>query len=371
MFRAMGTKRLAVVAGARPNFMKVAPLLVALRDAPDLSAQLVHTGQHYDVRMSDVFFTDLDMPAPDVSLGVGSDSHGRQTAAVLAAFEAYCEAERPDLVVVVGDVNSTLACALAARKLEIPVAHVEAGLRSRNWSMPEETNRVLTDVISDYLFTPSPDANENLRAEGIADERIHLVGNVMIDSLVRAVEASDARGGALPVEVREPFGLVTLHRPSNVDEMTQLGELLRGIDALGVPLVFPVHPRTVKQITDAFRPTGSLHLVDPLGYYDFVSQMRRAAFVITDSGGIQEETTFLGIPCLTLRPQTERPITITQGTNELATLQTLPEQVSTILDGKWKKGAVPELWDGKAAERIVAVFERGIVARLPGASGAD
>ena len=356
--------RIFVVAGARPNFMKVAPLMAAFRDHEAFDVSLVHTGQHYDELMSDVFFSDLGLEPPDVSLGVGSGSHAEQTAGVLIGFENLCSKDAPDLIIVVGDVNGTLACALAARKLGIPVAHVEAGLRSRNWSMPEETNRILTDVISDYLFTPSPDADENLRREGIGSERIHWVGNVMIDSLVRALETLDSGRPVPDVGVEGAFGLVTLHRPSNVDDLGRLGDVLGSLASLEVPLIFPVHPRTAKQIAQDLGPSDSVRMIDPVGYYDFVGLMRKAALVVTDSGGIQEETTYLGIPCLTLRPQTERPITIEQGTNELATIDSLPEQVQRILDGDWKEGSVPDLWDGHAAERIVAVLSEGIERRL-------
>lgn len=352
------------VVGARPNFMKVAPVLAALRRSRALGFSLVHTGQHYDALMSDVFFTDLGMPEPDVSLGVGSGNHGQQTAQVLSRYEQVCLESRPDLVVVVGDVNSTLACALAARKLNIPVAHIEGGLRSNNWEMPEETNRILTDVISDYLFTPSPDADANLAREGIGPERIHRVGNVMIDSLVRALEALDDGRSTFDPGVGPDFGLVTLHRPSNVDDMRRFAELLDALGSLDVPLVFPVHPRTAKQISDDLSPAPLLKMIDPLGYYDFVELMRRTAFVLTDSGGIQEETTYLGVPCLTLRPQTERPITITQGTNELATVESLPGQITRIMAGEWKQGAIPDLWDGNAATRIVEILARGIEPRL-------
>ena len=364
MGRSEAGKRIFVVAGARPNFMKVAPLMAAFHDEGSFEVSLVHTGQHYDELMSDVFFSDLGLEPPDVSLGVGSGSHAEQTAAVLTGFEKLCLEEKPGLGIVVGDVNSTLACALAARKLGIAVAHVEAGLRSKNWDMPEETNRVLTDVISDYLFTPSADADDNLRREGIDAARIHLVGNVMIDSLVRALGTLDSGRPRPDIEVEGAFGLLTLHRPSNVDDLQRFGEVLGSLAALDIPLVFPVHPRAAKQIARDLDPGPSLKLMDPLGYYDFIALMRESAFVVTDSGGIQEETTYLGIPCLTLRLQTERPTTIEQGTNELATLESLPEQVSAILSGSWKEGTVPELWDGHAAERIVAVLSQGIEKRL-------
>ena len=352
--------QILVVAGARPNFIKVAPLLAELkRPEGRLRARLVHTGQHYDPGMSDVFFRDLGMMPPDHSLGVGSGSHAEQTAAVMVAFEEVCLRTRPSLVVVVGDVNSTLACALTAKKLWIPVAHVEAGLRSRDMRMPEEVNRLLTDSISDYLFTPSPDADDNLRHEGISEDRITRVGNIMIDSLVkmlhRARESGAPRRFALE---RNCFGLVTVHRPSNVDDFTQLKKTLSSLELLETPLVFPVHPRTRARLEDAgLGRTGRLRMIDPLGYVDFLSFMTEAAFVVTDSGGIQEETTYLGIPCFTLREQTERPITVTIGTNQLVTVDDVGEKVEGVLRGKRKQGQIPELWDGKTAERIVTHLE--------------
>jgi UDP-N-acetylglucosamine 2-epimerase (non-hydrolysing) len=352
------------VAGARPNFMKVAPLWSAFQGFDGFKVTLVHTGQHYDRLMSDVFFADLGLPEPGAALGVGSGTHAQQTAATMVAFEELCQRVPFDLVAVVGDVNSTLACALVGRKLGIPVAHVEAGLRSGDWAMPEETNRVLTDVISDYLFTPSSDADENLRREGAAEERIHRVGNVMIDSLVQAMAL--AREDSLPKGLVRPsqYGLVTIHRPSNVDSPDRLVQILKTLDGLGIPLIFPVHPRTQKQIFSlADELPGSLSglvTIEPVGYYGFVQLMRGAAFVLTDSGGVQEETTYLGVPCLTLRSQTERPITISQGTNELATLESVPIQVERVLAGKWKSGSIPELWDGKAATRTVEILSQGI-----------
>ena len=350
--------------------MKVAPIMLAFSERPQIfEPTLVHTGQHYDAVMSDVFFSDLELRAPDSYLGVGSGSHAEQTAGVLVAFEKVIAESRPDIVLVAGDVNSTLACSLAARKLDIPLGHIEAGLRSRNWTMPEETNRVLTDVMSDYLFTPSLDANDNLLSEGIGEERIHFVGNVMIDSLARALPTARRRGTRESLGLKEgAYGLITLHRPSNIDHADQLSAILAALDQSIPKGVFPVHPRTQKKIEelrrDGFQMSDTVNLIEPLGYYDFVNLLSEAAFVLTDSGGIQEETTYLGIPCLTLREETERPITVTQGTNELTTLETLSDQVETILGGSWKKGVVPELWDGKTAGRIADVLAPGITAQL-------
>ncbi len=345
--------------------MKVAPLWRAMAARPDsLQPVLIHTGQHYDKNMSDVFFEDLGLPTPDVHLGVGGGSHAEQTAGVMVKFETLCQAENPDLVMVVGDVNATMATSVTAAKLHIPVAHVEAGLRSRDMTMPEEINRLMTDAIADLLFTPSEDADENLRREGVAEERIKLVGNIMIDSLVRSV--TRARTLKTYEELGlEPgqFGVVTLHRPANVDDPENLARIFDILTAVDLPLVFPVHPRTraVMVTHDLGARCGlvdsRLILADPLGYYDFLNLVIHSRMMLTDSGGLQEETTYLGIPCLTLRPNTERPITISQGTNELATLESLPGQIARILEGNWKQGRVPELWDGATAPRIVAAVE--------------
>ncbi len=362
------------VVGARPNFMKAAPILRALRSRPGCSAVLVHTGQHYDLSMSDAFFRDLEMPEPDVHLGVGSASHAVQTARILTAFEPVVEREKPDAVVVVGDVNSTLACALVAAKLVVPVVHVEAGLRSRDRTMPEEINRLLTDAISELLLTPSADADAALRAEGIPAARIRRVGNVMIDSLLRHLP--QAEGSAYPSALGltgQRYAVMTLHRPSNVDQPEILRGILEGLDGLSraMPVVFPAHPRTVKrlaasglheQFLDRTGATAKITplqegviLVDPAGYLDFLALMKGACVAITDSGGVQEETTVLGIPCLTVRENTERPVTVTEGTNTV--VGTDPSRIRTacaaVLSGRPKKGRVPELWDGHAAERIV------------------
>jgi UDP-N-acetylglucosamine 2-epimerase (non-hydrolysing) len=364
-----GKLRVLLVAGARPNFMKIAPLLRELRLRPRFETCLVHTGQHYDAAMSENFFRDLGIPEPDLNLGVGSGSHGAQTAQVLEKMEAVLGERRPDALVVVGDVNSTLASALAAVKLGIPVAHVEAGLRSFDREMPEEINRVLTDAISDWLFVTEPAGEENLRREGVAAERIHFAGNVMIDTLRAHLERarqSDvlarlglAAGG---------YGVLTLHRPSNVDEATSLRRLFGVLEEIHaeLPIVFPVHPRTRASIARLLSgETPRLHLCEPLGYLDFLRLMADARLVLTDSGGIQEETTVLGVPCLTLRANTERPVTLTQGTNTLvgADPATIRAEARKILDGGGRRGRIPERWDGQAAARIADVLEQALAAR--------
>ncbi len=356
-------KRLIQVVGARPNFMKIAPVWRAIARRGFADQKLVHTGQHYDAAMSDVFFADLGMPAPDAFLGVGSGKHGEQTAAVLVAMEKLLERERPELLIVAGDVNSTLASALAAVKLGIPIAHVEAGLRSGDRTMPEEINRLLTDQMSDLLFTPSPDADAHLAREGIPAAKIHLVGNAMIDTLRQHLEAARRSDvlERLGVKPRE-YALLTLHRPSNVDDRAQLEPLLGAIGELAAvkPVLFPTHPRTRKRLDElGIEPSAGLRLMEPLGYLEFLALTDSAAAVLTDSGGLQEETTALGVPCLTLRENTERPITIEQGTNVLVGLSPdrIVEEGRRALRGEWKRGRVPDLWDGKAAERIAEVIE--------------
>ena len=358
---------MALVVGARPNFMKIAPILSELTRYPDeFQLLLVHTGQHYDPKMSDVFFDDLGLPAPDVFLGVGSGSHAVQTAQTMIAFEGVLLEHRPDWVVVVGDVNSTIACALDAAKLRVKVAHVEAGLRSRDRSMPEEINRILTDSIADLLFTPSPDGNANLLAEGISPEKICFVGNVMIDSLLRFESYTSQTNAldALGIRAAE-YGLITLHRPSNVDHPQQLASILNALERIQtrVRLVFPIHPRTRKMMIDLglmerVVQMRELMLIDPVGYKDFLQLERNALMVLTDSGGIQEETTVFGVPCLTLRENTERPVTIERGTNVLVGLneERIVAEAFSIVDGKGKKGGIPEGWDGHAAERVVKAF---------------
>ena len=351
------------VVGARPNFMKMAPILAALKAHPWIRPLLVHTGQHYDAAMSHVFFTELGLPVPDRNLEIGSDSHGRQTGRIMVAFDALLE-ERPGarMVVVVGDVNSTMACALVAVKRNVRVAHVEAGLRSRDRTMPEEINRIVTDVVSDLLFATSPDAIENLAQEGIDRAKIHLVGNPMIDTLKVHLAAARARRAAERFSLPpKGYAVVTLHRPSNVDDPKGLGRILEAISGLGrlLPVLFPIHPRTRERMTRlGFREAPGVTLCDPLGYLDFLGLMDSARLVLTDSGGIQEETTALGVPCLTLRANTERPITITEGTNRLLgddAAAVLPA-ATAILGGEIPPARSPRLWDGKAGERIAAVL---------------
>jgi UDP-N-acetylglucosamine 2-epimerase (non-hydrolysing) len=375
--------KILLIVGARPNFMKMAPLYFELEKTETLDPVILHTGQHYDYEMSQAFFEDLELPEPRHFLDAGSGSHAEQTAKIMVGFEKVLLQEKPDLAVVFGDVNSTVACSLTAKKLRVPVAHVEAGLRSFDERMPEEINRRVTDTISDLLFTPSPDGDENLRREGVAEKRIHRVGNIMIDSLVtilgRVSESHEAKtlrelglnGGC--------YVLVTLHRPSNVDNKDSLQAILSYLDALAAdaPVVFPMHPRTRKHIEkfgirNSFRDT--FRIVDPVRYRGFITLQKNARFVLTDSGGIQEETiltdsggiqeeaTYLGLPCLTLRPNTERPITISEGTNELVDMNTVADNAHRILAGRWKSGTVPALWDGRTAQRITAVlteFARG------------
>jgi len=358
--------RVLVVAGARPNFMKVAPLLRELRARPRFETLLVHTGQHYDAAMSDGFFRDLGIPAPDVNLSVGSGSHAVQTSEVLRRIEPVLLDWRPAVVVVVGDVNSTLAAALAAVKLEIPVAHVEAGLRSFDRSMPEEINRLLTDAISHWLFTSEPSGAENLRREGVCAERIHFVGNVMIDTLrahlPRAREAAPlARLGLEP----RGYAVLTLHRPSNVDDPERLVGLFAVLEEIHreLPIVFPVHPRTRASIEQRLGGrVPRLGLTDPLGYLEFLGLLADARLVLTDSGGIQEETTVLGVPCLTLRNSTERPVTVSEGTNRLVggEPEVIRAEARKVLDGDAPHGRVPDKWDGAAAHRIVDVLERDL-----------
>ena len=353
--------RAVCVAGARPNFMKIKPVLDAL-DGAGAETVLVHTGQHYDAAMSDVFFDELGLRAPDRFLGVWSGSHAEQAARVMVAFEPLLDEVLPDVVVVVGDVNSTMACALVAAKAGALVAHVEAGLRSRDWAMPEEVNRVVTDRVSDYLLAPSPDAVDNLRAEGYRGDQVHLVGNVMIDTLLANVERARARPVLDDLGVSAGgYGLVTLHRPSNVDDPDRLGRLVGalGVVAEDCPLIFPVHPRTRQQLGATKTPPG-LTLVEPTGYLDFIALEAGARLVLTDSGGIQEETTVLGVPCLTLRETTERPITIDEGTNQLVGCD--PERIVAAARAVLSVGVAPRrpaLWDGKAGQRVAQVLLDG------------
>jgi UDP-N-acetylglucosamine 2-epimerase (non-hydrolysing) len=351
--------RIVHVIGARPNFMKAAPVIRALSSF-GVEQIVVHTGQHYDFNMSDVFFQQLGMPAPDVNLQVGSGSHAQQSAHIMCRFEPVVLERKPDLVVVYGDVNSTVAAALVCSKLMVRVAHVEAGLRSFDRGMPEEINRLVTDQLSDLLFTPSEDGNRNLEREGIAPEKVFLVGNVMIDTLVRMLPEADRR---LPADLPARYALVTLHRPSNVDDLDWLRSLLSSLEHVGhdLEVIFPVHPRTRQKISSLGigpEKDGHIRFLEPLPYLDFLALQKHAAVVITDSGGIQEETTFLGVPCLTVRENTERPVTITIGTNVLVGRDTalLASELNRVLSNGRKSTGVPPLWDGHAAERIANVI---------------
>lgn len=359
-----------LIAAARPNFMKVAPLYHALAASGDFTPKIVHTGQHYDFNMSDAFFVDLGLPEPHYHLNVGGGSHAEQVGNVMIAYEKVAMAERPDWLVVVGDVNSTVACAMVGAKLWIPVVHLEAGLRSFDRRMPEEINRLATDVLSDVLWTPSPDGDENLAREGIPAERITRVGNIMLDSyeLLRdriEAENAPAQFGLEP----KKYGIVTLHRPSNVDQQETLEPLVGQLEQAAklLPLIFPVHPRTRRKLTD-FNLLGRLEaagikLVEPVSYRPFMSLVSNARLCLTDSGGVQEETTYLDIPCLTLRENTERPVTVTEGTNRLVKLEGLVAAVETVLAGQWPSGRRPELWDGRTAERCLADLRRRVAAR--------
>jgi UDP-N-acetylglucosamine 2-epimerase (non-hydrolysing) len=357
--------RICLVAGARPNFMKVAPIINALVRRGHTDWFLVHTGQHYDAALSEIFFTELQMPKPDVWLGVGSGSHAEQTARVMTGFEAVCLERRPDIVVVVGDVNSTLAATIVAAKLLIPVAHVEAGLRSGDRTMPEEINRIVTDALSDFLFTPSRDGDAHLLAAGIPQQKIHFVGNVMVDSLQTHLAAARARPTLRDLGLLDesgealPYAVLTLHRPANVDDAEIFAGILRGVSAVSrrMPVIFPVHPRTASRVREA-GDYGDLRPLAPRGYLDFLNLTSRAALVLTDSGGLQEETTVLGVPCLTLRENTERPVTIELGTNILVGTSTAAIEAAArrVLDGERRNAGIPPFWDGHAAERVVKIL---------------
>jgi UDP-N-acetylglucosamine 2-epimerase (non-hydrolysing) len=361
--------KLIMVVGARPNFMKIAPLMHAISKhngcledgGTRFEAVLVHTGQHYDVRMSDSFFRDLNIPDPDVNLEVGSGSHAVQTAEIMVRFEKICLKERPDWLIVVGDVNSTMACTLVASKLAVKVSHIEAGLRSFDRMMPEEINRLVTDALADLLLTPSEDADQNLLREGVPEAKIRRVGNIMIDSLITHLEKARALAPYRQYGLEpKKYVFVTLHRPSNVDDEASLRLIMQDLIALSqkLPVVFPLHPRTEKNLSHCGLLPGdgqypNLKLCKPVGYFESIGLADQARFVLTDSGGLQEETTFLKVPCLTLRPNTERPITITLGTNRLTSLETLQADIDRILAGNQQPGKVPELWDGLTSERIL------------------
>ena len=368
-------KKIFLVVGARPNFMKAAPLYNELQRSSALQPILVHTGQHYDYEMSQVFFEDLALAEPEFFLNVGSGSHAEQTAKIMLEFEKVLEKEKCDLVIVFGDVNSTIACSLTAKKMGVPVGHVEAGLRSFDESMPEEINRRLTDAVSDFLFTPSLDGNENLKREGVTEEKVFFVGNIMIDSLKKII---DGLSGDSEKKVLNQFGvdfknygLITLHRPSNVDNRDQLLHICRVLKKISdkIQLVFPVHPRTQKNIQELeinFESGDNLVLVKPLRFKEFITLEKNARFVLTDSGGIQEETTYLNIPCFTLRPNTERPITISEGTNSLVNANSMEKKIS-LLNSEFNSTALQKkensimFWDGKSAERIGKVLKTKLI----------
>lgn len=373
LLRAQTHMKIIHVVGARPNYMKIAPVMKGLARAGFADQVLVHTGQHYDHAMSDVFFADLGMPVPDAHLGVGSGSHAEQTAKVMVGFEKICQDHRPELVVVAGDVNSTMACAIDAAKLQIPCAHIEAGLRSFDLRMPEEINRIVTDRLCELLLTPSADGDDNLRREGTPEERIHRVGNVMIDTLLEHLPRARATSILSRLELNAgTYAVLTLHRPSNVDDQEALTGIVMAIEVLqrDLPIVFPIHPRTRKRLTEfgldgRVAGMSGLKLCEPLGYLEFVGLISQARVVLTDSGGLQEETTALGIPCFTMRENTERPITVTQGTNTMVGSDpaVVIASVRDTLEGRGKAGRIPALWDGKASERIAEVLQRWWAAR--------
>lgn len=369
-------KKILLVAGARPNFMKIAPLMHALQGHSSIQPILVHTGQHYDVKMSGQFFDELQIPTPDINLEVGSASHAVQTARIMEGFEKVCCDQKPNFVLVVGDVNSTAACVLVAAKLGITTIHYEAGLRSYDRTMPEEINRLVTDAISDYFLTTSIDADANLLREGVSPDKIHMVGNLMIDSLVANQAKASHSDLSFTLLNRDQiitagvdfkagqYGVMTFHRPSNVDDPESLKHLVSiwGEVSTHLPLLFPVHPRTYKNIQQfglqsVIDHYPQLFFIEPLGYFQFIHLVQQAQFVLTDSGGIQEETTYLNIPCLTVRPNTERPVTVWEGSNKLIAIADIAAEVALILEGKGKHGKTPTYWDGASAQRIINLLE--------------
>jgi UDP-N-acetylglucosamine 2-epimerase (non-hydrolysing) len=361
-------KTIHLVAAARPNFMKVAPLYHAFKREDWCRLVLVHTGQHYDVEMSGAFLHELGLPNPDIHLGVGSGTHAEQTARVIIAYERVCIGMRPDWVIVVGDVNSTLACTLAAKKLSILVAHLEAGLRCGDRTMPEEINRIVTDALADLLWTPSPDADENLKREGIAEEKIARVGNIMIDSYELLKKRIESENAALAFDLKpENYGVVTLHRPVNVDSQEALCAIVNTLVSVSneLSLVFPIHPRTRERLNTfglmtVLGKAPFITLANSLNYVRFMSLVRESKLVITDSGGVQEETTYLNIPCITLRDTTERPITVIKGTNRLVGIGELQEAVVKVLEANWPSGICPDLWDGRTSIRVVSSLKERI-----------
>jgi len=364
--------KIHLIAAARPNFMKVAPLYHALADTDWAQPILVHTGQHYDRNMSDAILEDLGVPEPDFHLGIGSGTHAEQTGNVMIAYEKICLEHRPDWIVVVGDVNPTAACAIVGTKLWIPVIHLEAGLRSGDRKMPEEINRLVTDAIADVLWTPSQDADENLLAEGVSDDKIDRIGNIMIDSFEMLRDRIEGANTAAELDLNEgTYALVTLHRPSNVDALESLKPIVDALlgAATSLPIVFVAHPRTINglekfALKDKLAAEPNIKLLEPVPYIKFMNLVTGARAVITDSGGLQEETTYLGIPCLTLRENTERPVTVTMGTNKLINAQSLAENLKSILHRKWHKGERPPLWDGNTAARAVECLRRRAIPAL-------
>ncbi len=360
--------KIANVVGARPNFMKIAPIHRRMQQSEKIEPILIHTGQHYDEKMSKTFFVDLGMPEPDVYLNVGSGSHAEQTAAVMVKIEQFLVSQRPDLLIVVGDVNSTIAASLAASKVGVSVAHVEAGLRSFDRNMPEEINRILTDAIADYLFITEQSGIDNLRHEGTPEEKVYFVGNVMIDSLTEHLEKAAELSTLSEYNLQpQQYALMTLHRPSNVDNQQVLQKIFDTLEIIqkDTPIIFPIHPRTRKMLgafgmENQVERMSNLTITDPLGYLPFLRLMSQAKLVLTDSGGIQEETTFLKIPCLTMRANTERPVTVTLGSNQLVGME--PEAIlagyNNVLNGTLKEAQIPPLWDGMASKRIVDIIEK-------------
>ncbi|RJQ55277.1 MAG: UDP-N-acetylglucosamine 2-epimerase (non-hydrolyzing) [Nitrospiraceae bacterium] len=360
-------KKVIIVAGARPNFMKIAPLMKEFnKHRNSFKVNLVHTGQHYDYKMSEVFFQNLNIPKPDIYLNVGSGSHAVQTSTIMTAFEKVVLREKPDLVIVVGDVNSTVACSLVASKMNVKVAHVEAGLRSFDRTMPEEINRIVTDSLSDFLFVSEKSGLKNLNTEGVHAEKVHFVGNIMIDTLLANRTVINKSGIVNKLNLmKKKYCVMTLHRPSNVDSKESLSEIIDILETIAqkVQIIYPVHPRTLKMIKlhgflKKFQGLNRFIMIDPLGYVDFIKLVKDSLFVLTDSGGIQEETTVLHIPCLTMRENTERPVTVSKGSNYLVGREhkKIMRHVHNILNGDSKKGSIPELWDGKTAKRIVTIL---------------